>query len=146
MVRLDIKDLCIAKSKSTPTYLPIPHQLRVCIENYPDEFINSLGLPAEVSRHIIESNILKKLKFTSGHKIGTLSREDRKLKIIKYRQKRESCSWNRKINYDCRKQVANSRLRIKGRFVAKRHAMSLLCSSKSSASHDLPINTAAKNI
>jgi hypothetical protein len=30
--------------------------------------------------------------------------------------------WRKKINYDCRKKVADNRLRVKGKFVTKEQA------------------------
>jgi hypothetical protein len=38
-------------------------------------------------------------------------------KILKYKNK--SRNWKRNIAYDCRKDVADRRLRIKGRFISK---------------------------
>eukprot|EP01017_Pseudomicrothorax_dubius_P049939 TRINITY_DN9365_c0_g1_i2.p1 TRINITY_DN9365_c0_g1~~TRINITY_DN9365_c0_g1_i2.p1 ORF type:complete len:308 (+),score=73.62 TRINITY_DN9365_c0_g1_i2:64-987(+) len=59
-------------------------------------------------------------------KIGGLTVEERKIKVEKYLQKRKHRSWNKKISYDCRKRVAESRLRIKGRFVTKEQAVGVL--------------------
>lgn len=59
-------------------------------------------------------------------KIGTLTLAERRVKIEKYLQKRKKRTWSRKINYDCRKRVADSRLRIKGRFVTRDQAFTLL--------------------
>ena len=42
-----------------------------------------------------------------------------KMKIEKYLKKKRKRTWNRKINYYCRKQVADKRLRLKGRFMKK---------------------------
>jgi len=34
--------------------------------------------------------------------------------------------WKKKINYDCRKKVADNRLRIKGKFVTREQACEML--------------------
>lgn len=39
--------------------------------------------------------------------------------IDKYLQKKQSRSYKKRISYDCRKKVAETRIRIKGRFVTK---------------------------
>ena len=52
-------------------------------------------------------------------KIGKLSLEDRFAKIQKYWAKKDKRQFDRKITYDCRKTVADSRMRIKGKFVKK---------------------------
>lgn len=51
--------------------------------------------------------------------IGTISLELRKAKISRYLEKRKKRQWGRKISYDCRKRVADGRLRCKGRFIRK---------------------------
>lgn len=56
---------------------------------------------------------------TNFRKIGTLSLEERKLKVAKFQEKKKKRCWGKKINYKCRKQVADQRLRVKGRFIAK---------------------------
>ncbi|KAL4434698.1 hypothetical protein ABPG74_017118 [Tetrahymena malaccensis] len=50
-------------------------------------------------------------------------RLERQLKIERYKNKRRN--WIRKISYDCRKRVADSRLRIKGRFISKKDSEKL---------------------
>jgi hypothetical protein len=56
--------------------------------------------------------------------IGTLTLEQRKEKIEKYLAKRKKRTWQKRIYYDCRKKVADKRLRIKGRFVTKDQVIS----------------------
>ena len=52
-------------------------------------------------------------------RIGKITLEERFSKIQRYREKRERRQWDKKISYDCRKQVADNRVRIKGRFIRK---------------------------
>lgn len=49
-------------------------------------------------------------------KIGHYSAEERKMKLDRYRQKRYERNFNKKIKYACRKTLADSRPRIRGRF------------------------------
>ena len=58
--------------------------------------------------------------------IGGLTISQRKDKIKRYLEKRKRRIWKKKISYDCRKKVADKRLRIKGRFVTKEQAFSIL--------------------
>lgn len=51
--------------------------------------------------------------------IGAYDPEQRKLRIEKFLEKRQQRVWARKVKYDVRKNFADSRLRIKGRFVKK---------------------------
>jgi len=62
--------------------------------------------------------------------IGTLTPEERQQKIERYREKRKRRVWEKKIAYDCRKRVADNRLRIKGRFITKDEAARLLRSKE----------------
>jgi len=45
-------------------------------------------------------------------------KSERLIKIQKYKNKKRV--WEKKISYDCRKKVADSRMRIKGRFISKK--------------------------
>jgi len=51
--------------------------------------------------------------------IGRLSYEERLKRIEKYRAKRTTRVWVKKISYNCRKRVADQRPRVKGRFIPK---------------------------
>lgn len=51
-------------------------------------------------------------------KIKEKTKMDRSQKIEKYKNKKRN--WKKKISYDCRKKVADARLRIKGRFISKK--------------------------
>mmetsp|Transcript_8322 Transcript_8322/g.12280 ORF Transcript_8322/g.12280 Transcript_8322/m.12280 type:complete len:122 (+) Transcript_8322:22-387(+) len=57
--------------------------------------------------------------------IGPISREERRQKINRYLQKRQRRNFRKKISYECRKTVADKRVRVKGRFVSKSQAEAL---------------------
>lgn len=50
-------------------------------------------------------------------RIGKLTVDERLAKVRRYIEKRNRRKWMKKVSYDCRKHVADNRLRIKGRFV-----------------------------
>jgi hypothetical protein len=52
------------------------------------------------------------------HKLKEKNKYERSLKIERYKNKKRN--WAKKISYDCRKRVADTRLRIKGRFISKK--------------------------
>lgn len=51
--------------------------------------------------------------------IGAYSPESRKVRIRRYMEKRNHRVWTKTVKYDVRKNFADSRLRVKGRFVKK---------------------------
>ncbi len=63
---------------------------------------------------------------------GVISWLERKNKVNKYLNKKKRRIWNKKINYDCRKKVAENRLRIKGKFVTQEQACQMLGLEESS--------------
>lgn len=48
--------------------------------------------------------------------VGKLTPEERQLKILRYRQKRNQRKFDRGVTYQCRKTLADRRPRVKGRF------------------------------
>lgn len=64
------------------------------------------------------SPALKDRKDSKVDKLAYLE-ESRATKIERYRKKKSRRIWDRKIFYDCRKVVADNRLRVNGRFVKK---------------------------
>lgn len=63
--------------------------------------------------------------------VGTLTVEQRRAKIAKYLEKRKKRTWHKRIYYDCRRKVAENRLRVKGRFVTKSQAIQISSPEKS---------------
>jgi hypothetical protein len=51
-----------------------------------------------------------------NYRVGKYSMEERKIRIHRYQQKRTQRNFNKKIKYACRKTLADSRPRVRGRF------------------------------
>ena len=60
------------------------------------------------------------------HRGPSLTQLERQVKIARFLQKRKRRVWKKKISYECRKRVADKRVRWKGRFVRKDDAEKLL--------------------
>lgn len=52
-------------------------------------------------------------------RIGVYTKEERVVLIARYRAKRNRRVWKKKIRYECRKDLADKRSRVKGRFVKR---------------------------
>ncbi len=57
--------------------------------------------------------------------IGAYSPEARRLRIERFIEKRNKRVWTKKVKYDVRKNFADSRIRVKGRFVKKEEEVNL---------------------
>lgn len=53
-------------------------------------------------------------------KVGAYTKEERQMRIQKFRAKKIRRVWKKQIKYDCRKKLADTRPRIKGRFVSRK--------------------------
>lgn len=73
-------------------------------ENFFTNTIDEMGL-----RHVVRPD----------EWVGSYSPRSRKIRITKFLEKRNHRVWTKAIKYDVRKNFANTRLRIKGRFVRK---------------------------
>lgn len=70
--------------------------------------------------NLVKDSKIKSDPISSPFKlIGTLSQSQRALKVRKYLMKKQKRVWSKRVHYDCRKRVAQNRLRVKGRFVTK---------------------------
>jgi hypothetical protein len=65
------------------------------------------------------------LHYNPSKRVGTLTYEERHIKVQKYYEKRSRRSFVKKIAYNCRKRVADGRIRVKGRFITKAQAQAL---------------------
>lgn len=55
--------------------------------------------------------------YNKNGRIGIYTKEERKAIINRFREKRKRRVWKKKIRYFCRKNLADRRVRVKGRFV-----------------------------
>ena len=58
--------------------------------------------------------------------IGIYGPEERRLRIARFIEKRRARVWTKKVKYDVRKNFADSRIRVKGRFIRKDEEISML--------------------
>jgi hypothetical protein len=65
----------------------------------------------------ILATLVKGIDQSFRRTVGGLPFEKRRQKLAKYIEKKKRRIWRKKVNYDCRKKVADGRLRIKGKFV-----------------------------
>ena len=57
--------------------------------------------------------------YNKNGRIGIYTPTERAAVIAKFQRKRGRRVWNKKIRYNCRKSLADRRLRVKGRFVKR---------------------------
>ena len=57
--------------------------------------------------------------YNKNGRIGIYTPAERAAIIARFQSKRSRRVWNKKIRYNCRKNLADSRLRVKGRFVKR---------------------------
>lgn len=58
-------------------------------------------------------------------RIGAYTKEERRRIIERFRAKKQRRVWSKQIKYDCRKRLADTRPRIKGRFVSRKRNPSI---------------------
>lgn len=108
------------------SFLPQLNNAAVCLSPHlsdeQEETIKSVNIKRTIQK---TQNNCKRKNPDLTSKVGTLTYEERQIKINRYREKKKKRVWSKKINYNCRKKVAENRLRIKGRFVTKEQAVVL---------------------
>lgn len=93
---------------------------------FPFPFDFPVPPPAEFAQ-MSSPTLKQKPGVLSPHiKIGSITLEERRLKVQKFLEKRKHRNFKKKISYMCRKKVADKRVRIKGRFVSKVQAEAIL--------------------
>lgn len=79
--------------------------------------LHALNLEMRVSTTI--PDVLEQYKdiYNKNGRIGIYTRKERDAIIARFKDKRTRRVWKKKIRYGCRKNLADRRIRIKGRFV-----------------------------
>eukprot|EP00605_Chrysophyceae_sp_TOSAG23-4_P001390 GSChrysophyteH1.ASY1.ANO1.1510.1 assembled CDS len=81
---------------------------------------NAEGIDASPSATLNHLAWVKRVEGSEGKLfIGAYSPDQRKKRIERFIEKRSRRVWTKKVKYDVRKNFADSRLRVKGRFVKK---------------------------
>jgi len=62
---------------------------------------------------------------SSVARIGAYTKDERRRIIERFRAKKQRRVWSKQIKYDCRKRLADTRPRIKGRFVSRKRNPSI---------------------
>lgn len=83
--------------------------------------INQMGMKKEQASSTISMmpQMLEKYSsiYNKNGRIGIYTREERDNIISRFYEKRKKRVWKKRIRYHCRKNLADSRVRVKGRFV-----------------------------
>ena len=95
--------------------------------SYSESYVNTASwnaaasiLPEVTEDHTVPSMLDQYTSlYNKNGRIGIYTKQERNEIIERFREKRRKRVWKKKIRYHCRKNLADKRIRIKGRFVKK---------------------------
>lgn len=103
----DLSQSSLQQRKSAKSSSVLPHDL----EKYKD-VSSAAFLPYHFTNH--SSQVYNK-----DGRIGIYTQQERAAILARFHSKRLRRNWNKKIRYNCRKSLADRRVRVKGRFIKK---------------------------
>ncbi|KAH7667733.1 CCT domain-containing protein [Dioscorea alata] len=119
----DSSDLLISNTFNTPLPPSFKHHPFSSSSSSSSDFIDSSLRHSFSAEDIQLMNGMQSLGDNGGQdgntifgKVGRYSAEERKERIERYRSKRNQRNFQKKITYACRKTLADSRPRVRGRF------------------------------
>jgi hypothetical protein len=135
-----VKDNAPQEAQSTPIIgsannsTPSPNKILPFLKSEQEDLPINNATPSLPNLDSIPPNLkeesaafpLSSTPVDENRKVGAFTIRERREKIRKYLEKRKNRIWKKKISYDCRKRVADKRLRIKGRFVTRDQAFAVL--------------------
>ena len=77
-------------------------------------------------RMLEEGNDEQELPSSVTGRIGAYTLKERRKKLERYLEKRTRRIWDRNVRYQCRKNIAVNRLRVRGRFISREEETSLI--------------------
>jgi hypothetical protein len=90
-------------------------------------YFNSEQFAADKAQFPMMQTLPKPMLYHATKRIGTLTVEERYERVARFIEKRKNRNYSKKVSYDCRKRVADNRIRVKGRFITKSQAETIQC-------------------
>lgn len=80
-------------------------------------------------RPVSNSPSFPNTQMETAYRIGRYTPAERRVRLERYREKRATRNYNRRVKYDCRKMIADKRIRVQGRFVKRDEEVALAVAS-----------------
>jgi CCT motif len=81
--------------------------------------LSQTGLQSSNSPSPWKPPSVPEVQMASAYRIGRYTPAERRIRLERYREKRAQRNYNRRVKYSCRKDIADKRHRVQGRFVKR---------------------------